>query len=237
MAVKNKKLAQKVKPVNKKEKKPQPPPQESEEDDDDLEEQDDEELSVEADSDLGGEEEQSDAEEEADSEEKEETDVEVDPPAVAKKKPTVEKTELDDEESMKATVFVGHIKFDISKKELEEFFSGVGEIKNIRIIAKRGFAFIQFANEKVAKEALKLDNKPLDGKEIHLEMAKSKRSVPDKKRKAPKHDDQPVSKKANTSNQANKSDSPQKGKPKTPQSVNPNKKRNKPKPGQFVKAK
>lgn len=87
-----------------------------------------------------------------------------------------EEEEVDEESVMKRTVFLGHIKYYISKQEISDFFKGVGEIESIRIISKRGYAFVQFTEPEAVEEAMKLDNKMLNGKAVHVERVKTMKS-------------------------------------------------------------
>lgn len=59
------------------------------------------------------------------------------------------------------TVFVGNISFDSTQESLADFFSQVGEVKDVRIPygdtgKPRGFAHVEFADVETAQKALEL---------------------------------------------------------------------------------
>lgn len=233
-------MAVKGKKAQKQQEKPSPKlvkHQEEEEEDDDDEEEEDVES-------VADEEQQEQSDEEVAEQEEEEDDDEDEESAEDTKKEEKKDTASDDGD-MKTTVFVGHINYQLSKKELEDFFCKAGEIQSSRIISKRGYAFVTFADAASVEEALKLDKEMLAGKAVHVERVKSKKTdnaqKKQLKRKANKEENEKGAKKAKLGDKTvqlkkgfNKGG---KGRPKTAQHSNPNKKKNKQgKPGQFVKA-
>ncbi|XP_055638176.1 RNA-binding protein 34-like [Toxorhynchites rutilus septentrionalis] len=108
-------------------------------------------------------------------------DEEIENPATSQESEPAEDSE--EEEAMKTTIFVGHIKYDLVKQDLEEFFGRAGEVKAVRIIPKKGFAFVTFANEKSLEKALKFNNEKLKGREVHIERVKTKQSDKKKQKK------------------------------------------------------
>lgn len=212
----------------KKGKEPEPESDEEDEeeeddDDDDDEDEDDEEM------------EEDDSEEE---EEDEEMPAEV-PSKPLKRKAEDKKAPAEDEEDeeLKNTVFVSHI-FNVKNDVLTEYFGKAGKIQSIRSIARKGYAFLRFADSESVEKALAMDGQEWNGKNIIVQRAKSKKSDA-KKRKADSKQGGPQAKKAKPGGKIVSLKPGQKGgkgKPKTPQKPNPNKKKNKPKPGAFVKA-
>lgn len=208
----------------KKEKEPEPESdEEDEEEEDDDDDEDDEEM------------EEDDSEEE---EEDEEMPAEV-PSKPLKRKAEDKKAPAEDEEDeeLKNTVFVSHI-FNVKNDVLTEYFGKAGKIQSIRSIARKGYAFLRFADSESVEKALAMDGQEWNGKNIIVQRAKSKKSDA-KKRKADSKQGGPQAKKAKPGGKIVSLKPGQKGgkgKPKTPQKPNPNKKKNKPKPGAFVKA-
>lgn len=154
----------------------------------------------------------------------------------AKPEPAADSTE---DEDLKHTVFVSHI-FTVKNDALTEFFAKAGEIQSIRNISRKGYAFVKFASAESVEKALTQDGQEWNGKNVIVQRAKSKKSEA-KKRKNEEKQAGPKAKKAKAGGKivSLKNAGPkQKGKggPKTPQKPNPNKKKNKPKPGAFVKA-
>lgn len=208
----------------KKEKEPEP---ESDEEDEEEEEDDDEDDDEEM--------EEDDSEEE---DEDEEMPAEV-PSKPLKRKAEDKKAPAEDEEDeeLKNTVFVSHI-FNVKNDVLTEYFGKAGKIQSIRSIARKGYAFLRFADSESVEKALAMDGQEWNGKNIIVQRAKSKKSDA-KKRKADSKQGGPQAKKAKPGGKIVSLKPGQKGgkgKPKTPQKPNPNKKKNKPKPGAFVKA-
>lgn len=155
------------------------------------------------------------------------------------KKEPKEKGVNDEEEELKSTVFVSHI-FTVKNDALTEFFAKAGEVKSIRNISRKGYAFVNFVDVDSVEKALALDGQEWNGNNVIVQRAKSKKSDAKKRRNEAKQGG-PQPKKAKADDQIvglKKAGPKQKGKggPKTPQKPNPNKKKNKPKPGAFVKA-
>lgn len=210
----------------KKEKEPEPESdEEDEEEEDDDDDEDDEEM------------EEDDSEEEEEDED-EEMPAEV-PSKPLKRKAEDKKAPAEDEEDeeLKNTVFVSHI-FNVKNDVLTEYFGKAGKIQSIRSIARKGYAFLRFADSESVEKALAMDGQEWNGKNIIVQRAKSKKSDA-KKRKADSKQGGPQAKKAKPGGKIvslKPGQKGSKGKPKTPQKPNPNKKKNKPKPGAFVKA-
>ncbi|KAL9707930.1 hypothetical protein quinque_011448 [Culex quinquefasciatus] len=158
--------------------------------------------------------------------------------AEVKKEPAAAKGGDDDDEGLHNTVFVSHI-FNVKNDVLTEYFAKAGEIHSIRNLARKGYAFIRFNEAASVEKALAMDGQDWNGKNIIVQAAKSKKSDA-KKRKNEEKQAGPKAKKAKAGGKivSLKTAGPKQkgGKPKTPQQSNPNKKKNKPKPGAFVKA-
>ena len=77
------------------------------------------------------------------------------------------------------TLFIGNLSLEINEEKLENFFSEYGKITDIRIAKNlegknKGFAHIDFENEKNASEALKKNGEELDGKRLIVNKTFSK---------------------------------------------------------------
>lgn len=238
MAVKGKKVQkQQQKPVPKLVKPPKE--EEEEEEDDDVEDQEPEDQS---DEDVAEKEEEVEGEDDDDKDEEEDDDDDDD---AEEKEEDAEKKEAaakdsEEDESMQTTIFVGHINYQLTQKELNEFFGKAGEIESSRIIPKRGYAFVTYKDGASVVEALKLDKEVLSGKPVHVERVKSKRSDNQKRQEMKrKHNkDQNDEGGAKKSKSDDKTVKPRKffgGRPKTGQQTHSNKKQNKPGAGKFVK--
>jgi RNA recognition motif-containing protein len=75
-------------------------------------------------------------------------------------------------------LYVGNISYRASEDDLEDFFSGFGEIEMIRVIKDRrtgrskGFAFITFADLDGASAALEAHEQELSGRALIVRYAK-----------------------------------------------------------------
>ena len=85
----------------------------------------------------------------------------------------------------RASLFVRGVPFHIRRSQLEQVFAHHGEIRDVYIPLDyytrepRGFAYVEFEDERDARYALKeLDGARLWGQTIHLEWAKSDRKTP-----------------------------------------------------------
>eukprot|EP01084_Bolivina_argentea_P284868 488332_1 len=98
----------------------------------------------------------------------------------------------------RASLFVRGIPFNVRSSQLEEVFANHGEIRDVYIPLDyytrepRGFAYIEFEDERDAKYALKeLDGARLWGQTIHIEWAKSDRKTPKEMRKQTSTEESP----------------------------------------------
>lgn len=77
-------------------------------------------------------------------------------------------------------LYVGNLPFSATQAELEEAFSGYGELEEVRLITdrdtgrSRGFAFVTFATQLAAESALEMNGKPLDGRNLIVNIAKER---------------------------------------------------------------
>jgi cold-inducible RNA-binding protein len=77
-------------------------------------------------------------------------------------------------------LYVGNLSFAATQESVEEIFSPYGELEEVRLIAdrdtgrSRGFAFVTFAKQHAAESALELNGKPLDGRNLIVNIAKER---------------------------------------------------------------
>ncbi len=75
-------------------------------------------------------------------------------------------------------LYVGNLSFSTTQTEIEQAFSGYGELDEVRLITdrdsgrSRGFAFVTFATQHAAESALEMNGKPLDGRNLTVNIAK-----------------------------------------------------------------
>lgn len=79
-----------------------------------------------------------------------------------------------------AKIYVGNLPYDLDENGVTELFASYGAIKNVSLIVNRtngqskGFAFISFWDEKDAGEALAMNGKPLNGRQLVVNYAMEK---------------------------------------------------------------
>jgi cold-inducible RNA-binding protein len=84
-------------------------------------------------------------------------------------------------------IYVGNMPFNFSETDLETTFSEYGDIEQINLISdrhtgqSRGFAFITFARQASAENALKKNGTEVKGRKINVSMAKERDSKRNKR--------------------------------------------------------
>ena len=78
-------------------------------------------------------------------------------------------------------VFIGSLSWNVREPELEEVFSKIGAIEDVKVITdresgrSRGFAFVTFADPNDAQKAVdELDGTEIDGRQIVVKIARDK---------------------------------------------------------------
>ena len=86
---------------------------------------------------------------------------------------------------MAVRLFVGNLPYDATEDEIREHFSSVGNLSYVSIPLdretgkKRGFAFVEFANEQQAQEAIRqFNNQPFKGRPLAVNEARAKEAGP-----------------------------------------------------------
>jgi len=79
-------------------------------------------------------------------------------------------------------IYVGNMSFDATEEDLRQAFGKYGEVSSVRLITdretgrKRGFGFVEMANDGDAKKAIEgLNGTDLAGRELTVNEAKPKR--------------------------------------------------------------
>ena len=77
-------------------------------------------------------------------------------------------------------LYVGNLPFSTTQAEVEALFAPYGDIDEVRLITdrdsgrSRGFAFVTFASQHAAESALEMNGKPLDGRNLVVNVAKER---------------------------------------------------------------
>jgi len=69
-------------------------------------------------------------------------------------------------------LYVGNLSYSVTSKQLEDLFSGYGEVKTVNIIESRGFAFVELASPAEAEKAKEaLDGSEFEGRTLRVNEA------------------------------------------------------------------
>src|SRR5215831_2615243 len=86
---------------------------------------------------------------------------------------------------MSVRLFVGNLPYDATEEEIRHHFSTVGNLSYVSIPLdretgkKRGFAFVEFADEQQAQEAIRqFNNQPFKGRPLAVNEARAKEPGP-----------------------------------------------------------
>src|SRR2546425_12454034 len=86
---------------------------------------------------------------------------------------------------MPVRLFVGNLPYDATEGEIRAHFSSVGNLSYVSIPLdretgkKRGFAFVEFADEKQAQEAIRqFNNQPFKGRPLAVNEARAREAGP-----------------------------------------------------------
>ena len=77
-------------------------------------------------------------------------------------------------------LFVGNLAFSATQDDVEALFSPYGSLDEVRLVMdrdtgqSRGFAFVTFSAQQDAESALVMNGKPLNGRNIVVNIAKEK---------------------------------------------------------------
>lgn len=78
------------------------------------------------------------------------------------------------------TVFVGNLSYNSDESSIRSFFESCGAVKDVRVAMRpdgksKGFAHVEFEDEKGAQAACKKNNSDLDGRRVKVDIAGNKR--------------------------------------------------------------
>ena len=77
-------------------------------------------------------------------------------------------------------LFVGNLAFSATQDDVEGLFSSYGNLDEVRLVMdrdtgqSRGFAFVTFSAQQDAESALVMNGKPLNGRNLVVNIAKEK---------------------------------------------------------------
>ncbi len=74
-------------------------------------------------------------------------------------------------------LYVGNLDYSVTYEELKELFSQHGEVEYVRIIADRGFGFVEMSSQAEAEKAKsELDGYQFKGRSLRVNEARPQRS-------------------------------------------------------------
>jgi len=70
-------------------------------------------------------------------------------------------------------LYVGNLSYSVTSEELEELFSGHGEVKQVNIIQGRGFGFVEMSSPSEAEKAKEaLNGSDFKGRSLKVDEAR-----------------------------------------------------------------
>jgi len=70
-------------------------------------------------------------------------------------------------------LYVGNLTYEVNAKQLDELFSNYGEVKDVKVIERKGFGFIEFASPEEAEKAMAaLNETEFEGRTLRIDEAR-----------------------------------------------------------------
>jgi len=74
-------------------------------------------------------------------------------------------------------LYVGNLSYSVDNNELEELFSTYGQVIEVKIIANKGFGFVEMSNQAEAEKAKEaLSGSDFKGRTLRVDEARPRRS-------------------------------------------------------------
>ena len=76
-------------------------------------------------------------------------------------------------------LYVGNLDYSVTEEQLQELFTKCGEVKEVKIIEGKGFAFVEMSTQEEAEKAQKeLNDTEFSGRPLKIDEARPRRSKP-----------------------------------------------------------
>ncbi len=76
-------------------------------------------------------------------------------------------------------LYVGNLSYATTNEQLQQLFSGYGEVKNVNIIEGKGFGFVEMSSNEEAEKAKKeLNGTEFEGRTLKVDEARPPRERP-----------------------------------------------------------
>ena len=70
-------------------------------------------------------------------------------------------------------LYVGNLTYSVTVKQLEELFSEYGEVKEVRVIERKGFGFVEMGSPEEAEKAMDaLNETDFEGRTLRIDEAR-----------------------------------------------------------------
>jgi RNA recognition motif-containing protein len=77
----------------------------------------------------------------------------------------------------KNKLFIGNLNYKVDKTQVEEFFTGIGTITDIKLFEEKGFGFVEFSSDEEAEQAKEsLNNQELLGRPVKIDIARPRQA-------------------------------------------------------------
>ena len=74
-------------------------------------------------------------------------------------------------------LYVGNLSYSVTNEQLEELFSNYGEVRQVNIIERKGFGFVEMSNQSEAERAKEaLNGSEFKGRALRVDEARPPRS-------------------------------------------------------------
>lgn len=84
-------------------------------------------------------------------------------------------------------LYVGNLNYSVTREQLEELFSGYGEVMHVNIIEGKGFGFVEMANQSDANKAKEaLNGTDFSGRTLKVDEARPPKSRDRQRRGGPR---------------------------------------------------
>jgi RNA recognition motif-containing protein len=75
-----------------------------------------------------------------------------------------------------STLYVGNLTYSVNEEQLEELFSNYGDVKEVRIIERKGFGFVEMSSPEEAEKAKEALNETVfEGRTMRVDEARPPR--------------------------------------------------------------
>jgi RNA recognition motif-containing protein len=75
-----------------------------------------------------------------------------------------------------STLYVGNLTYSVTEEQLEELFSNYGDVKEVRIIERKGFGFVEMSSPEEAEKAKEALNETVyEGRTMRVDEARPAR--------------------------------------------------------------